>query len=317
LIILLGLNVGTAFANDAVTVSDKDIPSTLQHMDANVLNGYITTLIKSKEPEMKAALLKENSISDFKLRDAKFDIMTGKLLIQFFVRYKKIDINGSLSFEIRISDDGERELSLQVGGYCLGLEGELHSSKLIPNLILGFVKNIINKHLVGRQFWSDSQIHNNYKVFNNENLTWLVNKVFIENSSGNQQFEKITAAIPDVGIIQAEFKNIKCRLLDVDTGQVKISFDITSSLKPNLGFVINDDNTGSVLADFDLYVDCDDQSWWVKLNTFKLTINGLIPEINDLLQNIINQELTQRRILIRIDMPQFIKPVAKEVAHKD
>lgn len=312
LIVLLCLNVSTAVANGA-TVYDQDIPSSLQHMDANVFNGYIATLIKNKEPEMKAALLKEDNaracaISDFKLLDAKFDIMTGKLLIQFIINYKNNDIQGGLSFEIRVSNDGDHAQSLQAGGYCLGLAGELHSSKFITNIILGFAKKIINKHLVGRQFWSDSQIHNNYQVFNNQNLTYLVNKAFIENSSGKAQFEKITATIPDMGTIQAEFKNIKCNLLDVNTGQAKISFDISTAINPEFGLAINVDQAGSVLADFDLYVDRDDQSWWVKLNTFQLSINGLIPEINDMLQKMINQELTQRRILFRIDMPQ-VNPI--------
>lgn len=283
---------------------DKDIPIALQHMDANVFNDYVAAMVKNKEPEMREALLKEENITGFKLQDAKFDIMTGKLTIQFLIFYKKTDIKGTLNFEIRASTDGAQTGSLKVGGYCLGLEGGLHSSKFLADIALAFTRNAINKRLVGREFWSDNQTHPKYKVFTNDNLTYIVNKAFVENQAGRQQFKKITASIP-AGTLEAECKNIHCNLLDISTGRTQISFDLDAAIKPDLGFAINFDNAGSVVADFDLYIHCEDQSWWAKLNSFQLTIHGLPPELNARLQNIINQELNNRKVLIQIDMPQL------------
>lgn len=298
LIILLCLSIGVTFASD----SDDDIPATLQHMDARVFNDYVAAMVKNKEPEMKEALLKEDNITDFQLLDAKFDIMTGKLFIQFLIFYKKTDIKGALNFEIRVSTDGSDDKSLKVGGYCTGLEGGLHSSKFLADIILAIAKNAINKRLVGREFWSDSQKHNKFTVFNNDNLTNIINKAFIESNAGKQQFKTIATAISG-GQLKAELKNIQCNLLDLSTGQAEISFDLDAAVKPDLGFVINLKDAGSVLADFDLYIQRDNQSWWVKLNTFQLTVHSLPPEVNNWLQNTINQELNSRKILIQIDMP--------------
>jgi hypothetical protein len=284
--------------------SDDDIPMALQRMDARVFNDYVAAMVKNKEPEMKEALLKEDNITDFQLLDAKFDIMTGKLLIQFLIFYKKTDIKGALNFEIRVSTDGAGAGSPKVGGYCTGLEGGLHSSKFLADIVLAIAKNAINKRLVGREFWSDSQTHNKFKAFKNDNLTYIVNKAFIESNAGKQQFKAIATAIPG-GQLETELKNIQCNLLDISTGQAQISFDLDAAIKPDLGFRIDLKDAGSVLADFNLYINRDDQSWWVKLESFQLTVHGLPPEINQWLQNTINQELNSRKILVQIDMPQI------------
>lgn len=300
IIISLCLMVGITVAND----DDKDLPTALQHMDAQVFNDYVAAMVKNKEPEMRMALLKEENITDFQLQDAKFDIMTGKLLVRFLIFYKKTDIKGALNFEIRVSTDGAPAGSPKVGGYCLGLEGGLHSKRFWTDIGLVFAKNAINKRVVGREFWSDSQTHNKFRVFKNENLAYIVNTAFVENNTGREQFKSISTAIPG-GKLEAAIKNIKCNLLDISAGQAQIRFDMDAAIKPDLGFIINFANVGSVLADFDLYINCEDQSWWVKLNTFQLTVHGLPSEVNTWLQNMINQELNNRKVLIQIDMPQL------------
>jgi hypothetical protein len=280
--------------------TNQDIPVSLQHMDAQVFNDYVTALIKNKEPEMKAALVNEGSISDFKLQAAKFEVMTGKLTINFWLYYKNTDIQGALNFEIRVSADP----SPQVGGCCLGIEGGLHSSKFFTDLLLALVKNMINQRLAGQQFWSDNKPHPEYKVFKNDNLTYIVNRAFINNQAGNKQFKQFSAAT-DVGNLEVEFKNIKCAGFDIGTGRAQVSFDIGASLKSVLGLALNFDNAGTAVADFDFYIDGDNRSWWVKLSGFKLTINGISPEINAMAQDLVNNELNARKILIPIDMPKM------------
>lgn len=251
---------------------------------------------------MKQVLLKEKHIHDFQLRDTRFDIMTGQLLIDFWILYKKTDIHGALRFEIRVSINSTSNASPNVGGYCAGLVGGLSSSKFFANIALKFAKNAINKRLVGREFWTDGQIHHQYIIFKNDNLARIINQAFIESSAGREQFKKITATIPG-GRLEAGIKNIRCQQLDIDNGQAQISFDTDASVKPDLGFVIYFNNAGSVLAGFDLYIHKDDQSWWVKLNSFQLTVHALPTQANRWLQNTINKELNKRKVLLRIEMP--------------
>jgi hypothetical protein len=300
IILLLFISFVTCADDSTIRTTDRNIPGSLQHMDAQVFNDYIAALVKNKEPEMKTALVNEGQITDFKLLEAKFEIMTGKLFINFLLYYKNIDIKGALNFEIRVSADP----SPQVGGCCLGIEGGLHSSKFFTDVILALVKNMINKRLVGRQFWSDNKPHSEYKTFNNDNLAYIVNQSFINNQAGSNQFKQIT--IPtDIGTLEAEFKNIRCDELDISAGRAKVSFDIGASLKSVLGLALNFENAGTASADFDIYIDCDNRSWWVKLSSIKLTINGLAPEINAMAQDLITNELNARKILIQIDMPKM------------
>ncbi len=296
LLIILLLSLA-AFAEESAVIHNP--PLSLKHLDAQIFNNYISTLIRDQEPEMKNALVKDGPISDFKLHEAEFNIATGQMHLKFTVYYKKIDIQGALNFEIRISN-GE---SPQVGAYCLGLEGGLRSSKFLADVALAVTKNMINKRLVGRQFWSDNQPHSDYQVFKNENLTSIVNQAFINNPAGLDHFREISVPISG-GRFQAEFKNINCDLFDINTGKAIIAFDFSASYRPDFGFEIKLDDAGSILSKFDFFIDGIDHSWWVQLSTFKITIRGVTPEINLMAQNIIDREINERRILIPIDLPK-------------
>jgi hypothetical protein len=270
-----------------------------QHMDTGVLNDYISTMIKNKEPEMKAAIVNGTEITDFKLKDAAFDIMTGKLVIEFMVDYKNSDITGALDFEVRVSDAA----SPKIGGYCLGLDGGLHSSKILTDIMLALAKSQINKSLVGKEFWSDNQTYNQYKIFKNENLTYMVNKVLIESDAADNQFKKINQPVPG-GVLQVEFKNITCNSFDLSVGQAQISSNISAVMQSDFGNILNFPDAGILEANFDFYINPVDKSWWAKLNKFKLNIHLLAPEFNVKIQEMIDKELNERRILIPLDMPK-------------
>jgi hypothetical protein len=272
-------------------------PASLQHLNTQLLNDYVATLMKQKEPEMKAAIDGTGKLSGFKLNDADFDIMTGKMILKFTVFYGKSDITGGLGFEIRMSEHG----SPKIGGYCSGLEGTLRSKKFFADIILSLTKGMINKKLAGKEFWSDNQPHPEYKVFKNENLTHLVNQAFLENSAGNEQFKKITNRIPG-GKAEVEFTNLKCDSFDCSTGIVKISSGLSGAIT-FAGQAFKLDQAGTMWANFDFYINPEDNCWWVKPSKFKLTVTILSPQLNDMLQETIDQELKTRDILMQLDMP--------------
>ncbi|HEX3045512.1 MAG TPA: hypothetical protein VHY08_12205 [Bacillota bacterium] len=305
-IILLFLLIMVTITSGGAYAADQETGATLKHVDTKVFNDYIATMIKAKEAEMKAAVTKEKDFTDFKLRDADFDILTGKILIKFTLYYKKkTDITGALRFEVRLSNDGTSSTddTPKIGAYCLGIDGGLHSTKFFADLILALAKGAINKRLTGKQFWSDQQDHPQYMVFKNENLNSIVNQAFLDTSAGKEQFQKFSQPFLG-GEAEVEFINLTCNTFDISVGQAEITSGLTAVVKLDFAGNYKFDNAGTMTAGFDFYINPQNQSWWVKLSKFKLHLNILTGNLNDLVQEIIDKELSSREILIPIDMPQ-------------
>jgi hypothetical protein len=289
-----------AFADESIQTNS------LQHMNTQMINDYIATMIMDRGPEIKATVVNGAEITNFKLNDATFDILTGKLLVQFTTEYKKKDVSGTLGFEIRVSDD----VPQKIGGYCLGLEGGLHSKKILTNFILAFTSNHINKSLVGKEFWSDKLTHNQFKVFKNENLTYIANQALIVSGASDNQFKEITQSVPG-GKMKVEFQNVNCNSFDLSTGQAQINADISANIESDFTGALSVPNAGKLEAFFDFYINPADKSWWVKLSKFNLNINFVTPELNDMIQEKINKKLNSRQILIPLDMPKSNDAIGK------
>ena len=268
------------------------------HLNNQIFNEYVAEMIKSREPEIKAAVLDNHDITDFRLNDAMFDIETGKLDIEFTVWYKQKDISGTLGFEVRTND----ETSMQIGGYCLGLEGKLHSANRFTNIMLAFTTKHINRSLAGREFWPDKQKHFHFKVFKNANLAAIINQA-ISNGAMDQQFPKLDQSIPG-GTLQVEFNDIFCRAFDCNAGQAQIDSKLAMHL--HSGFLGNSNipNAGSLEALFDFYVSPVDKSWWAKLSalTIKLNLGG--SDVNNIVQKAIDKHLRSHQVWIPLNMPK-------------
>ena len=290
-----------------VALADESAQTnSLQHMNTQMINDYIATMIKNQEPEFKAAVVNRAEITNFKINDATFDILTGKLLVKFTVGYKNSDITGALGFEIRVCNDAAQK----IGGYCLGLEGDLHSNKILTDVVLAFTSNHINNSLVGKEFWSDNLTHNQYKVFKNENFTDIVNQALVTSGAAKQQFKEISQPVPG-GIIQIEFENTLCQSFDFSIGQAQIYSDISATFKSDFGDVLKIPDAGSLEAKFDLYINPSDKSWWAKLSKFKVNILPMVPQLSALIQEQVDKELNTRQVLIPLDMPKSNEALGK------
>jgi hypothetical protein len=289
------------FAVIIVGAEGQDPTLNFQHLNTQVLNDYIAAMIREQEPAMKEAVMNgAPDISDFKLNDAAFDINSGKLSLNFTVIDKGRDISGALGFEARVSN--EAEVCPGFGGYCLGIEGKLHSSQILTNLLLNFTTGHINKSLKGREFWADKQKHKQYRVFRNDNLTDIVNQALVAGDAAGQ-FPKINKSVPG-GTLEADFNNISCRFFNGNAGQAQITSGISAIMIKDSGKSLKFPDTGSMQADFDFYLNPADQSWWAKLSKFKLTINLPIPQFNDLIQGMIDRHLKEHPVLIPLAMPK-------------
>ncbi len=268
------------------------------HLNNQIFNEYVAELIKSREPEIKTAVMSNADITDFHLRDAIFDIETGKLTIQFTVQYKKKNITGALGFEVRVTN----ESSAQIGGYCLGLEGKLHSDNPFANIMLAFTTNHFNKNLVGKEFWPDKQNHPGFQVFKNANLASIMNQIMASNDALNRQFPKFTQTIPG-GTLQVEFNNIICRSFDSNAGQSQIDSTIAMGINTEFTGISNIPNAGSLEAFVDFYVNPADKSWWVRLSALKIKMN-MGHDVNSMAQKIIDKHLKEHQVLIELNMPK-------------
>jgi hypothetical protein len=290
--------LAVAFSVYAVNQDSKNSGEPGVHLNNQIFNEYVADLIKSREPEIKAAVMSNEDITDFHLKDASFDIETGKLTLQFKVQYKKKNISGKLGFEVRASN----EVSPQIGGYCLGLEGKLHSDNLFANMVLAFTTSHFNKNLAGKEFWPDKQSHSQYQVFKNSNLASIMNQIMASNGALNGQFPQFTQNIPG-GTLQVDFKDIICRSFDTNAGQAQIDSGISVAVKSEFLGATNIPNAGSLESYFDFYVNPADKSWWARLNALKIKMN-MGPEINSMAQKIIDKHLKDHQVLIALNMPK-------------
>jgi hypothetical protein len=272
------------------------------HINNQVFNEYIAAMIKNREPEIRAAVINGEEITDFRLNDAIFDIENGKLLIKFTVRYKESDITGAIGVEPRVSIDAPQ----QIGGYCLGLEGGLHSSNILTNIILAFTTNHLNKSLAGKEFWPDKHNHPQFQTFKNSNLTSIINQAFVTNGAVNKQFPKISKPVLG-GTMQVEFNDIICHSFDISTGQAEIDSKISMNLKTQFGEPSNFPNAGTLAAFFDFYLNPVDKSWWAKLSNLKLNMNLAGSELNSMAQKMIDKQLKAHQVFIPLDMPKPIQ----------
>ncbi|HBF39476.1 MAG TPA: hypothetical protein DDW50_19420 [Firmicutes bacterium] len=295
LLVLVALSV-------SITINAVDQNNTGEvprdHLNNQIFNEYVAEMIKSREPEIKAAVLSNENITDFRLNDALFDIETGKVTLEFTVWYKQKDISGTLGFEVRTSS---HEDAMQIGGYCLGLEGKLHSANRFTNIMLAFTKNHLNRSLAGREFWPDKQNHPYFQVFKNANLADIINQA-MSNGAMNQQFPKMDQSIPG-GTLQVEFHDIVCRSFDSNAGQAEVDSTIAMNLHSGFTGDANIPNAGSLEAFFDLYVNPADQSWWAKLNALKIKMN-LSSDVNKMVQKAIDKHLKSHQVWIALNMPK-------------
>ncbi len=268
------------------------------HLNNAIFNEYVSDLIKSREPEIKAAVMNNADITDFQLKDALFDIETGKLTLQFTVQYQKKNISGKLGFEVRASND-ERE---QIGGYCLGLEGKLRSDNPFANIMLIFTRNHFNRNLAGKEFWPDKQNHSQYQVFKNANLASIINQVMASNGALDGQFSKFTQTVLG-GTLQVEFNNLTCRSFDTNAGQAQIDSTIAVAIDTEFTGKSEIPNAGALEALLDFYVNPVDQSWWARLNALKIKMN-LGSDINSMAQRMIDKHLKSHPVLIELNMPK-------------
>jgi len=295
------LIVVVLFAIVIAGAEGQDPTLNFQHMNTQVLNDYIAAMIREQEPAVKEAVMNGTpDINDFKLNDAVFDMNSGKLSLNFTVLDKGRDISGTLGFEVRVS--GEADAAPEFGGYCQGIEGKLHSSQILTNLLLNFTTGHINKSLKGKEFWADKQKRKQYRVFRNDNLTDIVNQALVAGDAAGQ-FPKITKSVPG-GTLEADFNRINCRFFDANAGQAQITSGISTLMIKDSGKSLKFPDTGSMQADFDFYLNPTDQSWWAKLSKFKLTINLPVPQINDLIQGMIDRHLKEHPVLIPLAMPK-------------
>lgn len=289
---ITGLSV-YALAGDTKTGDDPGI-----HLNNAIFNGYVSDLIKSREPEIKAAVMNNPDITDFQLRDALFDIETGKLTLQFTVQYRGKNISGKLGFEVRASDEGRE----QIGGYCLGLEGKLHSDNPFTNIMLIFTTNHFNKNLAGKEFWPDKQNHSQYQVFKNANLASIINQVMASNGALDGQFSKFNQTLLG-GTLQVEFHNLTCRSFDTNAGQAQIDSTIAATIDTEFTGKSEIPNAGVLKALLDFYVNPVDQSWWARLNALKIKMN-LGSNLNSMAQKMIDKHLKSHPVLIELNMPK-------------
>ncbi|MDP4182441.1 MAG: hypothetical protein Q8942_15295, partial [Bacillota bacterium] len=276
--------------------SKISVPSSLEHLDANILNTYFAKLIEDKKETIIKSIEDEN-LTSLTIDGFNFDLSTGrvdlKLKAVYKVQYMSINYNSKLkadvTFKIITAEDYPK-----MGIYFMEVSGLSISD--CPDAIDDILKKSLNKKLANKEIWPDNQQHADYIILKNDTLAEILTKR-LTNEVANFHLTSIEKYLSGCKV-NLGFKNTQCELFDITTGKISLNSDIFSNINLYTGDVYGSEKAGTLKLNLDLYIDSEDQSWWVKIDNSDIMLNGIDEKMNDFIRSNIQEYLSKKEIWI-------------------
>ncbi|MCX7920540.1 MAG: hypothetical protein N3B21_00740 [Clostridia bacterium] len=268
----------------------------VQHVNGQILQDFFYKTLKSYEPQMLSALQgSDHHYDEFRIDRLNLDIVNGRAAVDIYIHYTKWTLgipfrthaNATLNFELRTSADYSR-----YGLYCLGLSS--FNINNLSGLIDGWIKDDLNKSLIGKQYWSPvNQVPSQYVPLRNEYFADILNKKVVSDIISKYHLQAFTKTLPEnLGTVTVGFSSLGFKVFDLNAGKTKIAATVYIQLKDSSGATIAYEPV-TIEIDLDFYADVRDYSWYIKLSNVSLTLDNQSSYVNAIIATAIKEQINK------------------------